>query len=415
MKILWFTNNAVNLESGITRGRWMQRLAEELSKDSNIQLHIATRSGGRDLRRITDLGITYYLIPDKRNLLQKRLDVFLNREPTDEMVGRYNHIIKEIKPDIVHVFGTEMDYGLVSGLTDIPVMIHIQGILLPIYYHLSKIHVPFWKALRAATAIDRIKGSTIRNGLQIFKRRAETEGRIFQFCRYFIGRTDWDRQMVRLFAPQASYFHCDEMLREIFFKTVWKGNESRTINLVSIISGPLYKGHETLVETGLALQRAGSSFVWHIIGLAANSPTYRIFYRDGMKQLVDHFRLHGELKPEDMTPILENAHLYVHPSHIENSSNAICEAMAMGMPVVALYTGGNASLIENGVDGILVPDNDPFFLAATIKDVCSNSTLLRQMGNQAKDKASVRHDPARITAELRNIYETVISLHEKMR
>ncbi len=294
------------------------------------------------------------------------------------MVRRYIQVIEELRPDIVQVFGTEMDYGLVSGLADVPVIIHIQGMLLPIYYHLSSLHVPFLKALCAATVIDHIKGSTIRNGHRIFKRRSATERKIFQSCQYVIGRTDWDRQMVRLFAPQAYYFHCDEMLREIFFRTTWKGNDSRPINLVSSISGPLYKGHETLLETGLALKRVGVSFVWHVIGLDEKSTAYRIFYRERMKLLSGHVRLYGELKPDEMIPILENAHLYIHPSHVENSSNAICEAMAMGMPVVALYTGGNASLIENGVDGILVPDNDPTSLrppfrisAALIRHYCS--------------------------------------------
>ena len=399
----------------MTRGGWMQRLAQEISRNRDIQLHIATRVSGKEAYRINNQGITYYLVPDKRTLLRKRLDIFLNREPTDDLIKQYLKIICDIGPDIVQVFGTEMDYGLVAGVTNVPVIIHIQGVLLPIYYHLSKLHVPFWKALRAAPVIDRIKGSTIRNGLRIFKRRAATERKIFQACHYFIGRTDWDRHMVRFFAPHARYFHCDEMLREIFFKATWNGNDSRPINLVSTISGPLYKGHETLVETGLALKRAGTSFVWHIIGLDAKSTAYRIFYRDKMKQMADYIRLHGELKPEVMIPILENAHLYIHPSHIENSSNAICEAMAMGMPVVALYTGGNSSLIENGVDGILVPDNDPYYLAATIQNICSNSTLLRQMGNKARDRASVRHNPERITAELRNIYEMVISLHENSR
>lgn len=412
MKILWFTNNAVNLNKELTRGGWMQSLAHHLTRDENLQLYVVTRYSGKQLRRITEKKTTYFLVPDSRNLLQKRVDIILNREPIAELVQRYLAVIDEIKPDMIHVFGTEMEYGLVSGLTDIPVVIHIQGVLQPYYYHLTRIKLPFLKTLYSQRMIDIFKGSTIQNGLRIFKRRVGIEKKIYETASYFMGRTAWDQQITRLFSPNAYYFHCDEMLRHDFLEADWKNHLTETLNVVSIISSPLYKGHETLVATCQVLKETGvKNFTWQVIGLDTKTPAYRLFYQPSMKLLAGHIQLHGELKAEEIIKILENADVYVHPSHIENSSNSICEAMALGMPVIALYTGGNASLIEHGVDGLLVADHDPYALAATIQQVMSNPEQSWKMASNAKARAAIRHHPERIIADLKAIYQKVIELH----
>lgn len=135
MKVLWFTNNTVNLSKDKLTGGWMQSLAFQICKDDRIQLNIATRYNGKDIRIIKDQQTTYFLVPDKRNLFQKRIDILLNREPIEYYLGEYLKVIGHVEPDIIHVFGTEMDYGLICEITEIPVVIHIQGILHPYFYH----------------------------------------------------------------------------------------------------------------------------------------------------------------------------------------------------------------------------------------------------------------------------------------
>lgn len=413
MKILWFTNNSVNLNKELTRGGWMQSLAHHLTLDESLQLYIATRYSGKQLRKITEQNTTYFLVPDRRNLLQKRIDIIFNREPIADLVQRYLAVIDEIKPDIIHIFGTEMEYGLVIGLTDIPVVIHIQGVLQPYYYHLTRIKLPFLKTFYSQRIIHILKGSTIQNGLRIFKRRVGIEKKIYAIARYFMGRTAWDQQLTHLLSPNAHYFHCDEMLRQDFLEAGWLGGHSNeTLNVVSIISNALYKGHETLVATCRILKETGvRNLTWHVIGLDAATPSYRIFYKPHMNFLAGHIQLHGELTAEAIIKILQHADVYVHPSHIENSSNSICEAMALGMPVIALHTGGNASLIDHGVDGLLVADHDPYTLAATIQQVVSNPEQSQKMASYAKKRAMTRHHPDQIIADLKTIYQKVIELH----
>lgn len=59
-----------------------------------------------------------------------------------------------------------------------------------------------------------------------------------------MGRTEWDKSLINLFNPSATYFHCEEVLRDSFMNNnkQWKVEVSDKIKIVSVISNPWYKG-----------------------------------------------------------------------------------------------------------------------------------------------------------------------------
>lgn len=88
------------------------------------------------------------------------------------------------------------------------------------------------------------------------------------------------------------------------------------------------------------------------------------------------------------------AHLFLHPSELTDSSdqegvpNAMVEAMAAGLPIVATTHGGIPEAVESGVDGLLVPEKDPEALSAAILRLLDDPEELQRLGRQAN--ASVR-------------------------
>lgn len=411
-KILWFTNNPVNLVSGVFAGGWMQSLEKAISSFEDIQLFIATRARGGDKSGRFVVGrTTYFLIPDKRSLVQKRLDILLNREPHDYFLDRYLSIIQEVKPDVIQVFGSEMDYGLICGHTAVPVVIHIQGILHPCLHQLSRIDFSIFQLIRAQSIMDFARGNTYSNGFKIFKRRTDNEAKILKSCAYVIGRTEWDKQVMSILAPNARYFYCDEMLRPEFFEHTWGFQSTGIINIVSVISNAAYKGHDNIIATCMVLKKADIPFEWHVIGFDESASSYKLFYKQHAFAMNGLIQFHGGLTPLAMIDLLLKSSVYVHPSHIENSSNALCEAMALGMPVIAMDVGGNTSMINNGVDGLIVPDHDPYILAAVITHVSKNMDIAMKLGANAKKRALSRHDPQRIVANLKAIYVELSDSH----
>ncbi len=81
----------------------------------------------------------------------------------------------------------------------------------------------------------------------------------------------------------------------------------------------------------------------------------------------------------DQTALLRAANLAVLPAARETSDAAIAEAWAAGVPVVACKNAVSSSLIEDGVDGLLVPPGDAAALAAAIRRVLGDEGLRRRL------------------------------------
>ena len=99
--------------------------------------------------------------------------------------------------------------------------------------------------------------------------------------------------------------------------------------------------------------------------------------------------------------------IYIPTSHIENSSNSLCEAQLIGMPCIASFAGGTASLITNNYDGILYQNGDYFSLAGAILDLYNNTKCAIALGKNAKKTALKRHDRKTIVRDLVSIYQSV--------
>ena len=70
--------------------------------------------------------------------------------------------------------------------------------------------------------------------------------------------------------------------------------------------------------------------------------------------------------------------------------------MASGLPVVLGHVGGIGDLVEDGVNGFLVPPRDPVALNAALECLLSSETLRRAMGAASRARALAMFDNRRI-------------------
>lgn len=75
--------------------------------------------------------------------------------------------------------------------------------------------------------------------------------------------------------------------------------------------------------------------------------------------------------------------VFVHTADFEGMPNAVMEAMAMGLPVVASDVDGARELIRNGTNGYLVPSGDADAFAKRIGEIMEDSDLARRLGQEA--------------------------------
>jgi L-malate glycosyltransferase len=101
----------------------------------------------------------------------------------------------------------------------------------------------------------------------------------------------------------------------------------------------------------------------------------------------------------DVLPFYRLFDLVVLPSRGEGLSQALLEAMALGLPVVASRAGGNRDVLTHGEDGMLVPPRDADAFGAALERLLADGELRRRLGARARQTARERFSVAR-TAEL---------------
>jgi glycosyltransferase involved in cell wall biosynthesis len=101
----------------------------------------------------------------------------------------------------------------------------------------------------------------------------------------------------------------------------------------------------------------------------------------------------------DIPKFLREANFLVHTSESEGCPNAIMEAMACGLPVVAMEAGDIRCLVEDGRTGFVVPQNDEKNFVERVVQLHNDEGLCRRMGLAAREKAEREFTLDRLVTE----------------
>jgi glycosyltransferase involved in cell wall biosynthesis len=411
MRILWFsvTPSLFNPHSnGHNGGGWIASLEQIVRKNKDIELGVAFNFPDSGFKYEKD-GISYYPIPTRKRSMTSRL---FGKENNRKNIAKYLHIIEDFKPNLIQIFGSENEFGSICRHTEIPVVIHMQGCIPPYHNALFPVGMKesdflFKKGLSLNYRIIGLRSE------KAFRKRAEMEIETIQSCKYFMGRTEWDKSLIDLFNPNATYFHCEEALRDSFINSDkrWKYTDEKKKTIVSVISRPWYKGCDLILKTAALLKRfTDIDFEWKVYGIP-EMKFYESVY--GIKAKDVNVHPMGTASKEELVDALCASSCYVHTSYIDNSPNSICEAQIMGVPVLATNVGGISTIVENGKDGMLFPANAPYTVASLIKRVTANKELSCRLSSNAIERTKDRHNPAKIGNRLVEIYETIINVNKK--
>ena len=417
MRVLWFTNTpslgAKFLNSKEIGGGWIESLEAELANVPFIKLGISFKLNSKDIKQFSVGNTSYYPIyikPRKNKFMEKVLRWSHNVE-NENNIQPYLDVIQQFKPDLIHIFGSESAFGLIVSKTTVPCIIYLQG-------NLTVINLKWFSGL---TAIDILKYSNkwlLLKGFGLYhnyflnKNAAERENRIFKSCKYFIGRTDWDRRLSSVLSPGSRYFHCDEIMRPAFYLLQWQPSSNETdFVIVSTVRNNIFKGLETIYECKKILNQnfPGYNIIWKIAGIIEGDEILYLIerkFKDKFKYI--NIQLLGHLQENELLGELLKADLFVHPSHIDNSPNSVCEAMLIGMPVIATFAGGIPSIIDDKKEGLLVQDGDPYALAGAIIELIKDRNYAKSLGIKAREKALIRHNPDHILKDVLNIYNSIV-------
>jgi glycosyltransferase involved in cell wall biosynthesis len=346
-----------------------------------------------------------------------------------QLVGRWSHhtpigedhrrtvddVLTAFRPDIVHVHGSESGLGSLFAASGAPVLISLQGFAtIAQRFMFSGLS---WTDVVGDFGRARFyKGDGYLHSYLSMRDRAVTEQRILSHCRYVLGNTEWDKAIATTLCPSAVYYHADRAVRREFYGGEWTAAPHREPVIYCTGSAAPYKGLEILLEAVSLLRSNGiPDLLVRIAGSVSGGCNWPTLRRVVRRLSLDHAVIWlGEIDALEMVSELERATIFVQPSHIENESNALIEAMLVGTPCVAARVGGIPSIMRDTVDGLLYHDRDPFALAGAIRQLIADPHFVASLGASGRGVAHRRHDPARVADQLVAVYSDVIRKGERV-
>jgi glycosyltransferase involved in cell wall biosynthesis len=147
------------------------------------------------------------------------------------------------------------------------------------------------------------------------------------------------------------------------------------------------KGHDVFIKAAASIAAQFPHVSFNIAGDVLE-PDYFVELQTLIRDLNLSDRFHFVGGVSNLREYLSTADIFVLPSRSEGFSNAIVEAMAASLPVVATDVGGNTEAVTDWVNGFIVPSEDPAALAAAITRLLSDPPKAQEMGAAGKKLAS---------------------------
>lgn len=179
--------------------------------------------------------------------------------------------------------------------------------------------------------------------------------------------------------------------------------------IVMISTGRLdwVKGYEYVFHAIRLLVDEGCQISYQIIGDGVEYA--KLKYETIAMGISEYITFLGALNRDEVIRKLENADIYLQSSLSEGLSNAILEAMALELPVVATNVGGTREAITDGVQGFIVPARCPQALAENIKKLTQDVKLRNQMGNLGRMQILNNFSLERQTKKFIEVYSEMVS------
>ncbi len=425
MKILWICNviiepiaNDMGVNSPISGG-WIMGLFNEIIKHPQYELAICFPYKSKDIVSGTCNNVKYYSFYQRQKFFGLMPDTLSKNSLTKKHL---EHIMRDVKPDILYVFGTEYSHSLLAieafGKPE-RTIVNIQG-MTSAYYRFYYADLP--RKVIYKFALSNIIRGSIRRQYQNMKKRGQNEQLAILKSGHAVGRTDWDRAHLLHINPHINYHCCRESLRSVFYNPprLWDFKNCKAHSIfMSQGSYPL-KGLHYLLWALPLIKRVYPDVHVYIGGpdpIKKRGPlkerlsvsSYGLYLRGLLSKndLEGNVTFLGKLTQEQMVDAYLESNVYLLASSIENSPNSLGEAMLLGVPCVASDVGGVKTMLTHEQEGLLYQHNEIDMLAdciIRIFDMEDNVSIIAKAG---REHALKTHDRVINCESVIQLYEEI--------
>ena len=166
------------------------------------------------------------------------------------------------------------------------------------------------------------------------------------------------------------------------------------------------KGIGDIVEAARILRQRGHRVEFVVAGASdegnmAAIPTTRIeeWKSEGLVRFPGH--------QEDMRSLLHSSDIALLPSYHEGLPRFLLEASACGLPLIATDIPGCRAIVDDGVNGLVVPVRTPAAIADAVGRVLQEPKLAARLGQAGREKVKRSYSEERVVSEYLALYDLV--------
>jgi len=184
----------------------------------------------------------------------------------------------------------------------------------------------------------------------------------------------------------------------------------RPLTIIGQVSSLLsYKGHFALLDAAKRVLERQPECFFLMVGYERGEKGYR----ESLLQKAESLGIAAQVRiagyPGPIGDVWNIIDIHVHASHLDSLPNALLEAMSLGKPSVITSVGGVPEVVKHGVNGFLVPPNNPDQLAASMLLLMSNPTLRAEIGDAAQNTYAKNFSPQVMTRRLEMAFDDIVA------
>ncbi len=409
MKVLWLCNSPLSNASVNGTGTWLGAMASGLLESDSVELGVIAPSSVKSFTRRDYHHVKQWLVPAGLRLGRDGL-------PPAAMVQSIVAAVKEFSPDLIHVWGTENFWGLLTAqsMLNYPTLLEIQGLK----GQIAKVFcggMSFSEQFSAIGIKEIFQRRTMRADQRDFARWGVLENTIIRGHNFVDVQSSWAAAQVKAINTSAQLFPVDLALRHPFYSASgWQSSGNFIIFCTASYSSPFKGLHVAVRALGLLKKRIPDARL-RIAGAHQRDGIRQGGYMRWINRMIKELGLSnsvewlGPLNAEQIVEELRSAAAVVIPTFIENCCTAMQEAMAIGTPVVVSYVGGIPSLGKNEDSCLFFPGGDEVMCAYQLERVLIDKVLATMLSQESHKIAAVRNDRQRIVNRQLEIYQQVMT------
>ena len=414
MKVLWFSN--VILTSGVTKatGTWLHSMASALVERGVELFNITQNSAVKAIEQKDTESIKQYVLP---------VYALRNGLPSKRHISEICSIVEAIKPDVIHIWGIEGYWGLLSarGFINGNVLLEIQGIketCARVFYG----GLPFAEKVRTIGIRELLRPSLSLMSLRReFVKWSKYEREMLGGHQHISTHSDWVRAWISQYTqPDCQIHHTQRIVRKEFLNSeIWHkpDNPADAPVIFTMSSGPdAYKGiHDAIRALGM-LRKDYPNVQLRIAGnFGIDKPIYRKpGYTKYLQALIKKENVErnvvflGALNASQIIEQIHQSNVMLQTSYVESYSLAVSEAMMAGVPLVVSYAGAMPELAQDRAAALFYTPSDFFSCAYRLKMIIGSDDLANALSKTARSIAE-RRNVASILGDLQiSIYNDVL-------